>query len=94
MHDLCLMAAQAWAQTHGGATYAPVDFGVKVAQAYLAAQATLHHAGDERATAAALAALSVSDETLQWLAQFAALARRLPARCSQSGSLDVAGAAE
>lgn len=42
MVDLELMAATAWAQEHAARNSDPVEFGTKVAQAYLAAQATRH----------------------------------------------------
>lgn len=51
MHDLSLMAASEWAQQHKGVYHDPVEFGAKVAQVYLACQATVHQAGDEKATA-------------------------------------------
>lgn len=51
MRDAAFIAAQAWASAHAIHELDPVAFGAKVAQAYLAAQAAQHHAGDERVTA-------------------------------------------
>lgn len=59
MPDLPLMAATEWVRSNSTTERDPVVFGHKVAQVYLAAQATRHHSGNEQATAAALAALSV-----------------------------------
>jgi hypothetical protein len=69
MNELSLIAAQQWAQQHASRNVDPVEFGANVARAYLAAKTVVHHAGDEKATAAALAALSTPVETLQALAQ-------------------------
>ena len=67
--NLPLMAATEWAQEYRSHFSDPVVFGAKVASVYLACQAAVYHAGDERATAAALAALSVRPEVLQAIAQ-------------------------
>lgn len=76
MNDLSLMAATEWARAHSGRSFDPVEFGNEVALVYLACLNTEHHAGDEKATAAALAALSIPLEVLQLLAQFSALPLR------------------
>lgn len=73
MHDIALMASSEWAKAHASQSRNPVSFGVKVAQVYSACHATVTHAGDEKATAVALAALSVPAETLQAIAQLASL---------------------
>ena len=43
MVDMPLMAATAWAQAHAAESKDPVAFGAKVAQVYLAAEATKYH---------------------------------------------------
>lgn len=73
MDDLSLIAASTWAHAHAPVTHDPVKFGRNVALAYLACQKTKFHAGDEKATAAALAALSVRPEVLQALALLSSL---------------------
>lgn len=73
MSDLHTQAALIWAQAHAAAAFDPVLFGHDVALVARACLETTHHAGDERATAAALAALSVRPETLQALAHLASL---------------------
>ena len=73
MHDLALLAAAEWARTNISTGEDPVKFGHKVALAYLACESTRHHAGDEKATVAALAALSIPPEALQSLAQLSSL---------------------
>jgi len=92
MVDMPLMAATAWAQAHAAESKDPVAFGAKVAQVYLAAEATKYHSGDARATAAALSALSVPDGTWQALEQFCALATRLAGGTSQTDLPDGSGA--
>lgn len=78
-HDVSLFAAQTWAQAHAGGQVNPVEFGHNAAKVYLAALRTLENAGDEKATAAAVAVLSVPPEVWQSLAQLSELARRRPA---------------
>lgn len=92
MHDLALIAAQQWAQAHVSRQSDPVEFGADVARAYLSAQSVVRHAGDEAATAVALAALSIPDETLQALALISSQLRRSPAGTSRERLPDVAGA--
>lgn len=94
MHDLCLIAAQAWAGANQHLVADPVAFGAGVARAYMACRTTQRHDGDERATAAALAALSASGETWQWLAQLAEHVRRPPAGLFQARPLDAEGSAQ
>ena len=59
--DTPTIAAQIWAQAHAARSHDPVLFGQEVAKVHRAAQLTLHHAGDAKATAAALAALSIAE---------------------------------
>lgn len=73
MHDLSLIAASTWAHAHASSSYDPVKFGHNVALAYLACRDTQYHAGDKKATAAALAALSIPLEVLQRLEQVSSL---------------------
>ena len=73
MTDLPLIAAAEWARTNSGHEHDPVEFGRKVAQAYCACQATQHHSGDEKTTAAALASLSIRPEVLQAIALLSSL---------------------
>ena len=73
MSNLPLIAATAWAQAHAARSFDPIEFGSNVARVYCAARATEYHAGDEKATAAALAALSIRPEVLQVIAQLSAL---------------------
>lgn len=84
MRELALMAATEWAKAHAPVNRDPVDFGRRVAQAYLAARATYSNAGDEALTAAALAALSVRPEVLQAISQLAALTPLTTAGNSQT----------
>lgn len=91
MADLAFMAAQQWAQAHAIRRADPVEFGADVARVYLSAQSVAHHAGDERATAAALAALSIPAEVWQSLAQLSSLGRSIQAQTTATG-LDSAGA--
>lgn len=91
MDELALMAATEWATAHASRHSDSVEFGAKVAQAYLAAQTAKHHAGDELATAAAFAALSIPDETLQALALLSRRCRSSPERTSQERLPDAAG---
>lgn len=85
-HDVSLFAAQTWAQAHAGGQVNPVEFGHNAAKVYLAALQTLANAGDEEATSAALASLSVPAETWQWLAQLSELVRRRPEAPPAAGS--------
>jgi hypothetical protein len=71
--ELALLAAQEWARLNAPVFSDPVEFGNKVAQVYCACEKTQYHAGDARATAAALAALSVRPEVLQLISQLALL---------------------
>ena len=72
-HPTCIDAARIWAQNHAGALHDPVKLGVDVASVYLACEAAMHHAGDEKATTAAIAALSIRPEVLQLIGQLSAL---------------------
>lgn len=74
MDQLHIQAALIWAQEHAGRYDSAAEFGRAVALVARACLVTYHHAGDERATAAALAALSVLPETLQAIAHLASLA--------------------
>lgn len=76
MHELALMAATEWAQANAPGLREPVEFGHKVALTYLACRDTEYHAGDEKAMAAALAALSIPSEVLQLLSQLSLLLPR------------------
>ncbi len=92
MSDLHTQAALIWAQAHAARSFDPVLFGHDVALVARASMATAHHAGDERATAAALAALSVPVETLRVIAQLASLSPpSAAADSSRTGPADVAG---
>lgn len=71
MNELSIVAATAWANSHSARSFDPVEFGANVARVYVACQLTEHHAGDEKATAAALASLSIRPEVLQAIAQLA-----------------------
>ena len=73
MHELALIAATEWARTNSHAGVDPVKFGHRVALAYCACWDTRRHAGNEAATAASLAALSIRPEVLQAIAQLAEL---------------------
>jgi len=86
MSDLALMAASRFAQAHAEIQHDPVAFGRDVALAYLACRDTEHHAGDEKATAAALASLSIPIEALQLLAQLSAHFPRSKAEFHQAHS--------
>lgn len=93
MSDLHIQAALIWAQAHAAAAFDPVLFGHDVALVARACLETTHHAGDERATAAALAALSVRPETLQALAHLASLSPVSPVvDSSRTDPADAAGA--
>jgi hypothetical protein len=70
------MAAEKWATFNVSLHKDPVEFGHRVALAALAAKVTWSHRGDEKATAAAIAALSVPGEALQLLSQVSALLSR------------------
>jgi len=94
MHDIALMAAQQWASANARMNADPVRFGADVARVYLAAKATARHTGDETATAAALTALSVPVETLQWTAQLSLHLARLKAHSGQEPLPGVLGASE
>lgn len=91
MSDMPIIAATAWAQAHASLAYDPVEFGHKVALVYCTARATERNAGDEAATAAALAALSVRPEALQAIALLASLSPQ-PAGGDASIQADLAGA--
>lgn len=89
MSDLALMAATAFAQAHAPINHHdPIKFGRDVALAYSACRVTAYHAGDEAATTAALAALSVRPEVLQAIALLASLSPG----CSVKAQTDLAGA--
>lgn len=88
MSDLPLMAATEWARSNSTTERDPVAFGHKVAQVYLAAQATQHHSGNEQATAAALAALSIPAEVWQSLAQLSGHLRVETAAQNQINQVD------
>ena len=88
MSDIALLAAQQWASANTRAGVDPVEFGTQVARVYLAARTTVYHAGDEKATAAALVALSVPDETLRAIALLAGLNSRRTERSSQTVPAD------
>lgn len=94
MHDVALMAATEWAAAHAARCPDPVSCGAKVAQVYLAAKATVNHAGDERATAVALAALSVPAETLQAIALLSSLPSRPKVDMCPAHRAGAAGASE
>lgn len=72
-NEVSLTAARLWAQVHAADAYDAAKFGVNVARAYLACEAAQHNAGDERATAVALAALSIRPEVLQSLSLLSSL---------------------
>lgn len=86
--ELPLIAAAEWARTNAYTGADPVEFGHKVAQVYLAARAAKFHAGDEKATAAALPALSVPVAVWQSLVQLAAHSQSLPTAGSQTARVD------
>lgn len=73
MHDLPKIAATEFARAHTSHESDPIKFGHDVALAYLACSRTLENAGDEKATAAALAALSIPLEVLQCLERVSSL---------------------
>lgn len=85
--NLASEITRAWAQAHALGQANPVEFGHNAAKVYLAALQTLAHAGDEKATAAALAALSIPSETLQAIAQLSSLSPRCAADSSHAGSV-------
>lgn len=89
MHDIATIAASEWARTNVHAGADPVKFGADVARVYAACKATEFHAGDEKATAAALAALSIPPEVLQALAQLSSAFLGLQAGSSVSGRAGV-----
>ena len=71
------IAAEEWAKAHAPSFRPnPIEFGHAAAKVFLACRETLGLAGDEKATAAALAALSVRPEVLQLISQLSEL--RLP----------------
>ena len=90
MSDLHTQAALIWAQAHAGAQDDPVRFGHQVAVVARTSLASYHHAGDERATAAALAALSIRPEVLQAIAQLSSLC--LPQSAGDTRQTNPAGA--
>jgi hypothetical protein len=71
-HEVSIAAAKAWAQGNASGALDPVRFGHEVALVFLASEKTQENQGDERATTAALAALSIPPETLRALAQLCA----------------------
>jgi hypothetical protein len=73
MNDFSREVALAWSRAHASSRYDPIDFGRNAALTYSACQATWANAGDEKATTAALAALSIRPEVLQALALLASL---------------------
>ena len=73
MSELPIIAATAWAQGHASHSCDPIEFGKNVALVYCACHKTWANAGDEKAMAAALAALSVRPEVLQTIAQLSSL---------------------
>jgi len=75
-HELSLMAASSWAIANSCEGDDPVEFGSKVAQAYLACQKTWANQGDKKATTASLAAISVRPEVLQVIGQLSSLTLR------------------
>lgn len=87
-HDIALIAAQEWARANAPGGRDPVEFGNKVALAYCSCRATQYNAGDEKATAAALASLSVRPEVLQLIAQLASLT---PGRSMEQTQTDSVG---
>lgn len=74
--ELSLLAASEWAKANSATGIGPVEFGNRVAQVYLACHKTWANQGDEKATAASLAALSVRPEVLQAIAQLSSLTLR------------------
>lgn len=88
MTDLPMIAATEWARANSELERDPVKFGSKVAQAYCACHAAQNHSGDEKATTAALAALSIPLEVLQRLEQVSALMNR-PERSSAGQTVAV-----
>ena len=92
MSDMEQMAALEWARAHAPRHPDPVEFGRKVAEVFLAAQAVRHHAGDAAATVAALVALSSSVETLQALEQLLSLLPCSAGRTGQARPVDGSGA--
>jgi len=74
--QVAVSAAQIWAQQKHAGPASPVEFGIHVMQVYLAAIAAYRNDGDARAMAAATAALSIPDETLQYLVRFGELCRQ------------------
>lgn len=88
MSDLHTEAALIWAQAHaaGSDSKDPVMFGHKVALVYLACQQTKHHAGDEAATSAAIACLSIRPEVLQALALLSSIPLASPADSCRTDS--------
>lgn len=93
MSDLALLAAEQWARANMQGGVDPIQFGTKVARVYLAARTTVYHAGDEKATAAALAALSIPDETLRAIALLASLRIPQKGESFQKGPTDAEGSA-
>ncbi len=91
MHELSFRAAAEWARTNSAPFMDPVEFGHKVALAYLACEKTWASAGDEEATTAALASLSIPPETLQALALLSSLHPASPAGNCQKAAVGAEG---
>lgn len=91
MDELALIAAAEWARANSYSVSNPIQFGSMVAQAYMACRETWRNSGDEKATAAALAALSIRPETLQAIALLSSLAPH-PPEPVKAGQTDSAGA--
>lgn len=84
--ELFLIAATEWARANASTGCDPVAFGRNVALAYLAAQATRHHAGDQVVTdLAALTRSSTPAEVQQSPAQLAAHLQCFAAAQCQTG---------
>jgi len=87
MSDLALIAATEWAKAHAGRSADPITFGKNVALVYCACRDAQYHAGDEKAMAASLAALSIRPEVLQAIAQLSSLSLSLKVETHQKDSV-------
>jgi|GEM_PF-5755238 len=77
--QVAVCAAQEWARTHAKSYYgSSIKFGTDTMNVYLAAKTACKYQGDAPAMAAALAALSVPAEALQWFEQLVAHAQAYP----------------
>lgn len=76
MPEIAMLSAAEWARAHAPDNSDPVEFGHKVALVWIACDVALNNRGDEKATAAALAALSIPLEVLQRLEQVSSLLSR------------------